>query len=432
MAAKLDSGAMYFIKRKSIIVFLLYALVFMCVLLPTGSIYKINVKIITTAFLVFVIFFDLFQRNCFDMRVVLISIYSAVFILLSWFIAVFRDVELSSSLTHLVAIISVLLIVFSVQYSIKNKYLNNKSYLIFVVIVFSIYSFGKVLVAVLFLLNIVNSIELLMVIENVFGYQGISLSNNVATRINFPIDFLAPGIIFFTINLKSFDVKISKTIKFSILVFAFLSVIVSYSRYLWAISAVSFLISLLCTLHKGKILITKKFLINSVGALAFFVTISFIGFDTVIQFVENRYTGNYADESDSFRVLMSNALYPMFYSNPFFGNGLGAYSSELIRFDDIRWNYELEWLASLMQFGLFGMLNVLVVFVAVIVQINKKIRLVSLGITCLLILFLSVGFFNCFLLTSSSGVIFSQIMIMASRYAEISDTRASGKNIPNI
>ena len=122
----------------------------------------------------------------------------------------------------------------------------------------------------------------------------------------------------------------------------------------------------------------------------------------------------------------------MFYSNPVFGNGLGAYSSELIRFDDIKWNYELEWLASLMQFGIFGMLHVLIVLVAVIVQINKKIRLVSLGITCVLILFLSVGFFNCFLLTSSSGVIFSQIMIMASRYAEISDTRTSEKNKPNI
>ena len=392
----------------------------MCVLLPTGNIYKVNVKIITTILLVAFIILDLFFSNRLNPRIVLMSIYGIVLILLSWLMAAIRSVEFLSSFSHLMAFISVIVIIISVEYSIKNKFLNYRSYLLAVLTIFSIYSFLKVLLAALFVLNIVNAMDILQLVNDIFVYGGIAASDDVATRINLPIDFLAPGIIFFTINHKSFDVKIPIIVKYSILLIVILCVVVSYSRFLWGISFVAFVFSLLCALYVRGVVVTKKSLLYSFIFLVIFLIIIFASYDTIIQTIAIRYTGSYADDSDSYRVLMANALYPMFYSNPIFGNGLGAYSSELIRFENAKWNYELEWLASLMQFGLFGMLNVTAVLFALIIRINRSLKLISLGITCVLILFLSVAFFNCFLLTSSAGVVISQIIVMGDCYTETS------------
>ena len=89
------------------------------------------------------------------------------------------------------------------------------------------------------------------------------------------------------------------------------------------------------------------------------------------------------------------------------GKGLGASSDSLIRFADMPWYYELQWLSFVAQFGVVGFSVILgLALFPVFMVLFRGLTYFSFSVLIIYFLWLGVGIFNGFMLTSSAGVIF--------------------------
>lgn len=131
--------------------------------------------------------------------------------------------------------------------------------------------------------------------------------------------------------------------------------------------------------------------------------------DKAIEFIFIRYFGDYAQSSDSIRHILLPAFWEMFASSPFFGHGIGAHLDNLIYFDEAPWNYVLQWLSFLTQFGIIGVAVILIILSLPLWPLYKKTqqpKKIILAISIIYIAWLSTGLFNTFLLSSSAGLVY--------------------------
>ena len=75
--------------------------------------------------------------------------------------------------------------------------------------------------------------------------------------------------------------------------------------------------------------------------------------ELILEF-DDRFAGQIQSKSDSIRLDMMTVLLDVFRDNFLFGIGMGGYAHHLVRSDQNLWMYELEYVAMLMQFGVFG------------------------------------------------------------------------------
>jgi hypothetical protein len=122
--------------------------------------------------------------------------------------------------------------------------------------------------------------------------------------------------------------------------------------------------------------------------------------------IVSRFVGDNAISSDFQRAEMYFPLIEKYVQYPILGVGMGGYTEELIRVERLPWNYELQWLAFTMQFGIFGVFFLaLTALLPMFVYFKNSF---SYGaILIMYVLWIGVGFFNSFLITSASGVVYS-------------------------
>jgi len=92
---------------------------------------------------------------------------------------------------------------------------------------------------------------------------------------------------------------------------------------------------------------------------------------------------------------------------------MGGYAESYVRDTKVRHSYEVQWVAFLMQFGLIGMLFLLLPLCFVCWKFCKPpFTIAKLSFFFLFILWLLSGFTNPFLISLTSGIIYS-IFILA-------------------
>ena len=262
----------------------------------------------------------------------------------------------------------------------------------------AIYSTFKIILFVAALLgfNITALFELMYL---KFGYSPITYNYGWFFRINTPVDFvLVPAIL----SIIYVCPEMSRASKIALTAIFLTAITIALSRYLYVYAAFS-LASILLG-GKRKISTTRTILFILIFLIA--TTLALIFSDRIFQFLSERYFGEYAEKSDSVRYLIFPPMMEQFHSRPLIGSGLGFYIDSTVFFPNAPWNSVLLWLSLLNQFGILGIIILLALFAFPLIVKPKSITSGYLFAIFSYGIFISSGFFNTFLLTSSASILY--------------------------
>ena len=394
------SNAMYSIRIFS---WILSLLIFLTIVLPTGSILSLNYKIGIIVLLVpFFIYICLFYgvRDSFIIWLFMFLIFLGFTFLVSYI----YDVNISSVISHAVAFFSLFSILYFSLFIISydEKYNDEfKNLILFSLIIFSVV---KVSVSLLISLEFADPVLVQAFLKSVFNFEFIGLDATYFYRVHLPIDYLLP-LMYLYVTFLSNDNRWFKYKRVFQLVI-FMAILVSYSRMLYFIFIILFVLIYLDYIRKLK---GEFFYISLLLAVCFLSLIVFLSFD----FVYERYFGEMAVASDGPRLGMYQALISLIEEYTLFGKGLGSGAESLVRFEEMPWYYELQWLSFFAQFGIIGFIFLLSIALLPFLFIDMaRLKAYSLFIYILYVAWLTVGFFNGFMLTSSASVIFLFFILM--------------------
>ena len=142
---------------------------------------------------------------------------------------------------------------------------------------------------------------------------------------------------------------------------------------------------------------------------------------TFIESMYERWFGESASYSDSFRVEQKEYLWAGIWETPVLGQGLGSYIRGYLRSNEFPFSYEAEYLSFVYQFGVIGFMliigGIIAVFAKMCFSNRKRIRmnlliLLNFGIWALRPLY------NPQLLSSSSGMIIVAIFLAGCYYSQ--------------
>jgi hypothetical protein len=106
------------------------------------------------------------------------------------------------------------------------------------------------------------------------------------------------------------------------------------------------------------------------------------------------------------------ALYREFDQAPLLGKGLGAYAVDNIRDFQLKHYYEVQWMAFLMQFGLLGVLLLMIPLGMVSYRYClAPFSMQKLSFLLMFFLWIFSGFTNPFLLSLTSGIVYTLFLL---------------------
>lgn len=218
-------------------------------------------------------------------------------------------------------------------------------------------------------------------------------------RVQTSADIAPPFLLFFVLRAELLDVHLSKKFKFAYALLTLLATFLSFSRVLLAVYAASVC---LATFTLSLRAIRNYCILLTFSLLTAYLA---IGPSTVHKVVERRFFSRDTTYSDDVRVRQIDALYSGFKETPFLGKGLGA-SAAYVRDPDSPHSYEVQWMAFLFQFGIFGfmLLMIPVVGIALFLCQPTRFHLACLGVY---IIFLLAGLTNPFLISLASGILYT-------------------------
>lgn len=268
------------------------------------------------------------------------------------------------------------------------------------------YSCLKLILIILHVLNFINMFALMETMG--MRFMSMEMASGFS-RFQTSVDIVTPFFILFVMQSDALNLNFTKRFKYFYCLISSISILFSFSRFLMAVAACSALFYWL-TLNKKALL---KGIFIFCALFAAFILI--IGVDNFITIIERRFFSNDNYYSDLTRTQQIEALMEQFYISPYFGMGLGGYVKDFLRDTSIVYSYEVQWIAFLMQFGLFGMIFLLVPVLFICFQFLKPpITRVNLSFLGLFLVWLMSGFTNPFLISLASGIIYS-IFLLAAR-----------------
>lgn len=228
------------------------------------------------------------------------------------------------------------------------------------------------------------------------------------SRLQTSADVFTPFLVLFVLQADRLKVKLSALFRNSYLFLALASTFLSFSRYLIAIYAISLFLHCL-TLNAKKTILNMLF-----GSLLVLAAVLAIGPGKIQQIIELRVFSKNTFLSDSVRKSQIRAMTYEIEESPFLGKGLGAYAKDYVRDSKLKYSYEVQWVALLMQFGLIGITLILLP----LGYIGYRILYVSLPFLILYFLWIFSGFTNPFLLSLPSGILYTCFYLLPESYCD--------------
>ena len=229
-------------------------------------------------------------------------------------------------------------------------------------------------------------------------------------RLQTPFDTPSPYLLFFVLHSQSLNLHLTRTKKYLFIGILLLNILTSFSRVLWAIG----LYALFTSLWISKSTPWKK--VRRVCLCCIFSSFLLITlWEPIESLVALRFTSQNAIESDDTRLNQIEALYEKCLQAPFLGSGLGSYAEDCIRDPEHPFNYEVQWLAYIMQTGLLGAsLAALGGWLLLRNYIRFRISQIRIALGVLVVLFLLSGWTNPYLFSLSSGILYG-LFFLAER-----------------
>lgn len=374
----------------------LKAFIVTCVILPTGSIFDINLKVILLVALLMLTIFN-------DRGVSAIKIFTGMFIpffviLISLLVTLLNGKFIPETIAQSRDIL-VFFIIATFAYAMVGR---DRRYQIITKLIINCLIFLGLLKFLIFSYSIVSGIGVSVIVKGISLFFNTSLmtmgdDSIVISRINFMSDFILPVAIY--LKTKEFLSKKSKLFDGVIILILLYSVIVSMSRFIWIMGLFSFFVAILGDIRKKKsIFIIFIALLGSVYLLSL---------QSVQDVIEYRSSSKGVAESDSIRDYQGIAISHEFEKAQLFGNGLGYFVPGLIRSDSSHYSYELQIQALYMQIGIFGASSLLLIIIITLLKQTKGLSIKDKLIFSVLVFsWISGGFFNPVIFSSTGGVAF--------------------------
>ncbi len=288
-------------------------------------------------------------------------------------------------------------------YTLKENIMSSSQFLKIVLFANFFYATLKIVLVILHLFNLIDLWHLIG--ELGIRFMRMSITGSIE-RVQTSVDIVTPFLVFFLLEAKSLGVNFNKKFKFLYLLITLLSTILSFSRYLIFIYGCSLL------MHSLN-LSFNQFAKRICGVAGFLIVFYFAaGSENIQILIERRLTSLDNFHSDSVRIQQIQSLLSEYEKVPYFGKGLGGYSSEYVRDTLLLHHYEVQWAAFLMQLGLIG---IILIFIP-LGMISYRFCLPPLSlkkITFFMMFFLWIlsGFTNPFLISLASGIMYALFLI---------------------
>jgi hypothetical protein len=375
-------------------------------LLPTGSVYGVNVKVFVFLPLIILgVNSSLKQKGGLRELPINIAILMAFFAwaLLSQFYPVFT---FNSALIQYKDVATTLIGCWLVRIFTLDD-LDREAFAKLCIYTVAFGGFIKVAMFSYSLYANVSIEEFTEAIYRIFGIRLMTIDlNGTGIRIEFISDILIPICLFAILCMRK-RLKIRPVNSLAIVSLLLFSSIFTFSRFLWANTVVGIVLGMFVA-RKDKMHIL--YIGGAVGATLCF-------FDQISTLIALRFSDKFVDSSDIERVIQKVALQRFFIEAAVFGHGLGSYSTRSIRSIELPYSYELQILALFGQVGVVGIL----LFTFLLFNYYRKAfsfrrgrRSYQISLVLLLICFLASGFFNPNILSSTAAVNFGLIFCLAS------------------
>ena len=215
-------------------------------------------------------------------------------------------------------------------------------------------------------------------------------------RIQFIADGLIPLCIYMLLRYRR-SLRLGTWPALVIFLLLIVSLAFTFSRYFWAFAAVAFVLGFLFG-KKDRFHLSVLVLLG----VAFAVSLP-----AIVSLYQLRFSTEVAGGSDSARTDQIPPLTRFFLDAPFFGHGFGSYTTEILRSDELPYAYEVQLYALGGQIGLVGLLLI----VALAVYYFRPLWRGSIGtlglrasLALLLLFWLTAGLYNPMLLNSAAAM----------------------------
>jgi hypothetical protein len=271
-------------------------------------------------------------------------------------------------------------------------------------------NFGySVLKLTLILLHILNFINMFALMESLdMRFMSMEMTTGIS-RFQTSVDIVTPFFLLFVLQSDKLNLKFKPWFKYTYCLVSLISILFSFSRFLMGVACLSAILYWLTLSRKN---VARGLTVCFILGLAF---VAFIGVDVFIAIIERRFFSNDNYYSDLTRTQQIEALMGQFFKAPFFGTGLGGFVKDFIRDGGIVYSYEVQWVAFLMQFGLFGIILLLIPvgFICSRFLLNPF-SSVNLSFLGLFLVWLLSGFTNPFLISLASGIVYAIFLLAAT------------------
>jgi hypothetical protein len=243
-------------------------------------------------------------------------------------------------------------------------------------------------------------------ISDFFGTRLMSMDFDSALgRIQFGADGLIPICIYMLLRYRT-KLRVGSMSAVIMFLLLAISLVFTFSRYFWGFAALAFSL--------GMIFGKKDYFHLSVIILLCIVVL--VSLPAVIDLYQIRFSDAIAGGSDSIRIDQIAALKRFFLDAPLLGHGYGSYTSELIRSPDLQYGYEVQLYALAGQEGIFGLLlmGVLLLFYYYPLWSNgRSFSSHRLGLIIILFGWLAAGLFNPMLFNSAAAMSYASISALS-------------------
>jgi hypothetical protein len=261
------------------------------------------------------------------------------------------------------------------------------------------YSLLKITLGALQALQVINALALMEKLG--FRFMSMQIMGNLG-RLQTSVDILTPFILYFVLSSESWGLFLSRGFKRLFTFLAWISIAFSFSRFLLACALAAHVAFWFCESRKALFLSLFK------ASCLLFCLIPLIGPERLYQVVERRFFSDESSRSDIIRKEQIEALVESFYEAPYLGKGMGGFSKEVVRDPLLKYSYEVQWVAFLMQFGILGLLTLLVPPLLLLTKIlllpSSRLKASLFALFCL---WLISGFTNPFLISLASGILYT-------------------------
>ncbi len=389
---------------------LLLLVLFIAVSLPAGSIFGLNVKI-----LVFLAFIAAFLPNLATSSIrlsssELIGLALLVAAQCLWSVVAILNgqSDVPQVFLQMKDITSTILIAWLSIFFVRRGLLRSDQIVATVVYGIAALSILKlVLVAGMFS----SHIDPVQILGSIFGEESLE-SGSIAfnlTRIEFPSDITGSFALFAILCPSVSGLRFRRISILLLVPVLVISGLLAYSRYLWFLAGFAIISALV---------IERRFKSLAIIAAAAIV-IALTSYETLQPVIEARFLSEQTSDSDVIRVEESRALFEEAKIRPFFGKGLGTHVNSMLRNEQTRYSYELQWMSFLMQFGIVGIAGILVLIHASARDLLASRHRAKPWMLLLFGLWLLSSWTNPYLTSSFAGATFAMFMAMFYRMRHI-------------